>query len=244
MSDEQTKFLLGAYRANGGDAGDPAFAPALAELERDPQLRAWFERDQAFGKTVAGKLREVAPPAGLREAILAGARLGARLPWWRRPSVLALAAGLALLLAMVPLALRMIRPSSSKDLPEFALNFAGRGYIGLQEKNPDVEKLKSWLADRHAPLPAQIPWELAQLHGLGCRTVDFQGKNISLICFEQGHEYHLFVARREDFPTLAPSTEPRFQTRGGSWAAASWSDRDHHYVLVSDAGLDAIKRLL
>jgi hypothetical protein len=244
MNNEELKFILGACRPGGRDAADPAFAEALTQVGCDPQLRAWFERDQAFGAAVMGKLREVAPPGGLREAILVGARLGARAPWWRRPVTLALAASVALLLSLVPFGLRLARPAASASLPEFALNFAGRGFIGLQEKSPDVEKLKAWLANRHAPLPARIPPELAQLRGLGCRTVDFQGKNISVICFEQGHEYHLFVARRVDFPTLVASAEPRFQVGRRGWTAAAWSDAERHYVLVSDAGEAAIKQLL
>lgn len=244
MNDEQAKFLLGACRPGGREAADPAMAAAFEQMARDPKLRAWYDRDQAFGAAVTEKLLAVAPPAGLREAILAGAKLGRKLPWWRRPSMLAVAAGIALMLSFLPMATRFARPAGSGNLPEFAMNFAGRGYIGLQEKSPDVEKLKAWLAARQAPLPARIPTELAQLRGLGCRTVEFQGKNISMICFEQGHEFHLFVARREDFPRLDSSMDPHFATGRNGWAAASWSDWEHHYVLVSDAGLAAIKRLL
>jgi len=60
---------------------------------------------------------------------------------------------LAVMLSLAPLFWRVMRPATSKDLPEFAMNFAGRGFIGLQEKNTDVEKLKAWLATRNAPLP-------------------------------------------------------------------------------------------
>lgn len=243
MSDEQIKFLLGASRPGGRDAADPAVAEALAAVERDPKLRAWFEREQAFGGVVREKLREVAPPRELREAILAGARLGSRTPWWRRAGTLAVAAGVALLLSLAPVAWRLTRPAAANTLPEFALAFAGRGFIGLQEHNPDVAKLKAWLAERHAPLPAKIPAELAQLRGLGCRTVGYQGKNISVLCFERDREYHLFVARREDFPDLPVMAEPQFSSRRG-WGSATWSDARHHYVLVSDAGLPAVKRLL
>jgi hypothetical protein len=243
MNDEQIKFLLGACRPGGRDTADPALAEALKQAEGDSKLRAWFARDQEFTGAMTEKLRTVPAPTGLREAILAGARLGARVPWWRRRATLAIAAGVALLLSVGSFALRLARPGSSADLPEFAMNFAGRGFIGLQEQSADVEKLKSWLADRHAPLPAKIPTELAQLQSLGCRTVDFQGKEISVICFEQGREFHLFVARRSDFPTLMASAEPRFRARGG-WASAAWADDANYYVLVSDAGEPAVKRLL
>ncbi|MEO6569856.1 MAG: hypothetical protein ABIO94_13925, partial [Opitutaceae bacterium] len=196
MNDEQIKFVLGAARPGGRDTADPAFAEALRRVAEDPKLREWFEREQAFGAAISERVREVAPPAALRAAILAGGRLSVRAPWWRRPATLAMAAGLVVMITVVSAVVRLTRPASAADLPEFALKFAGRGYIGLREHSTDVEKLKLWLASRNAPLPAKIPTELAQLQGLGCRTVDFQGKNISLICFEQGHEFHLFIARR------------------------------------------------
>ena len=167
MNDEQIKFLLGACRPGNRDTADPALAEALEQARRDPKLLAWLERDQAFGAAVREKVQAVTPPANLREAILAGGRVSARTPWWRRRTTFAIAAGLALLLSVATLVPRMVRPGQSADLPEFALNFAGRGFIGLQELNPDVEKLKAWLATRDAPLPLRIPTELAQLRGLG-----------------------------------------------------------------------------
>jgi hypothetical protein len=243
MNNEEARFLLSAYRSNGRDAGDPVFAEALGQAERDPAVRDWLRKEQAVGGVIVEKLREVRPPAGLRESILAGARFGVKTPWWRRTAVLAAAAGIAVLLAVAPLAWRMFGPVSGDTLPEFAINFASSGYMGLKAKDNDVEKLKAWLAAQQAPLPARIPPELVQLGSLGCRTVVYEGRNVSLICFGHGREFHLFVARREDFPTAPPAGAPRFETHKG-WGAASWSDDRHYYVLVSAAGPDAIKQLL
>ena len=243
MNHEEAKFILSAYRRDGRDAADPVFVGALGQAERDPVLRQWLQREQALGGVIAGKLDEVRPPAGLRESILTGARFGVKTPWWRRTAVLAAAACLALLLTLAPPAWRMFGPVSGATLPEFAINFASSGYMGLKAKDNDVEKLKAWLAARSAPLPARIPPELAGLGSLGCRTVVYEGRNVSLICFGHGREFHLFVARREDFPMAPPAGAPQFETHRG-WGAASWSDDQHYYVLVSSAGTDAIRQLL
>ncbi|MDB6169002.1 MAG: hypothetical protein JWM88_1866, partial [Verrucomicrobia bacterium] len=74
MSNNEAKFTLGAYRPNGRDAGDAMFGEPLRQARTDPALGAWFERAQAHDAAMAAKLREIAPPAALREAILAGAR--------------------------------------------------------------------------------------------------------------------------------------------------------------------------
>ena len=71
---DQAKLLLSAYRPGGADATDPAFAEALAQAGRDPQLRAWLEESQRFDEAIAGKLRSVEVPANLRATILAGAK--------------------------------------------------------------------------------------------------------------------------------------------------------------------------
>ena len=76
MNNEQAKFVLGARRPGERDAGDPVFAEALKQAAGDPRLRAWHEREQAFDVALADRLRTAQPPAGLREAILAGARAG------------------------------------------------------------------------------------------------------------------------------------------------------------------------
>ena len=47
MTNQEAKFTLSAYRANGQDAGDPAFAEALAQAKQDPALGAWLARAQA-----------------------------------------------------------------------------------------------------------------------------------------------------------------------------------------------------
>ena len=90
MNNSEAKFILNAYRPGGRDADDATFGAALAQARNDPALGAWLVREQAHGAAVAAKLRVVAPPAGLREAILTGARRDApggsnRHGWrWRR----------------------------------------------------------------------------------------------------------------------------------------------------------------
>jgi hypothetical protein len=245
MSNDEAKFLLTAYRPGGHDANDPALASALAQAQRDPALRQWFEREQAHGAAVAAKLREIAPPAGLRAALLAGAQASQpatverRSP--RRFVWLGLAAAIAVLLSVA--AWWRFTPVPGNSFDEFALNFVDHGFR-LQKRSADVAALKSWLADQHRPLPETLPARFAQLRALGCRTVDFHGREVSLICFERGgKEFHVFVARRDELGE--PSSVAPLQIREkGHLVAAAWSDASNQYVVVSDAGKEALARLL
>jgi hypothetical protein len=257
MSNNEAKFILSAYRPGGRDANDPAMAQALAQAKSDPALGAWFAREQQHDAAVAAKLAEIAPPAGLREAILAGARMSDRegLPdtekgggptttkrvWWTQPGWLAAAAALAVLLSLA--AWRMT-PVRGESFAEFAVNFVDKGFR-LQKHGADVAELKTWLGEQHGPLPEALPAKFAELRALGCRTLSFKGQDVSLVCFERGgREFHVFVARR-DGTAGAAEAGPRFLDAGRTkLVAATWTDAKNRYVLVSDAEADVVKRLL
>ena len=245
MNNTEAKFILTAYRPGGRDAGDSAMAEALSQAKNDPALGAWFAREQAHGAAVATKLREVAPPAGLREAILAGGRASGRevttrRAWWARPGWLTMVAAAAVLLGFA--AWWRFAPVGGATFEEFAVNFVDHGFR-LQKHSADVAVLKTWLGEQHGPLPEALPAKFAELRALGCRTLDYRGRDVSLVCFERGgKEFHVFVARRTDAPGSA-DVAPRFLDRG-KFAAVTWTDANNRYVLVSDAGLDAVKRLL
>lgn len=250
MTNKEVKFLLQAYRSNRLDASDPALAEALARAQSDPELAAWLEHEQAHTGAVAAKVAEIQPPPGLRETILAGmhAEPAARPRGaaWRHSFWLGLAACFVVLLGLA--AWWRLTPVPGVTLEEYAVNFVDRGFL-LQERSPDVTRLKAWLEERGTPLPGRLPAEFARLRALGCRTLAFEGRDVSLICFERdGKEYHVFVARRADLPAngpAAPPLGPNLQLREHrGHVVTSWSDPENEYVLVSDGALEEVRRVL
>ena len=244
MTNDEAKFILQAYRPNGADAGDATFQAALAQAKQDAALGRWWESQQKFDREVARKLRAVEPPAELLSAILTGAvdsQAGVR-SWWRQPKWLAMAASVLLVFSVGLSSLWSPRARAADDLPVFAVDYVVGGFF-LSEHNSDVAALRAWLTKQHAPLPTELPAGFAQLRGLGCKTLDYRGKEVSLICFGTGKEYHLFVARREDFPLLPANTVPQYLVRKGH-SSAAWSDEKNHYVVVTDDSLKALKECL
>src|SRR5437867_4392387 len=75
MDNREAKFILGAYRPNGQDAGDPRFSEALEQVRRDPMLERWFNESIAFDRAITEKWRAIEVPPDLRENILAGVRV-------------------------------------------------------------------------------------------------------------------------------------------------------------------------
>ena len=244
MTNQEAKFTLGAYRAGGQDAGDPVFAEALEQAKHDPALGAWLAREQAHDAIVTAKLREVAPPAGLRAAILAGAQAGStRQAWWKQPVWLA-AAAVALLLAVAGTISWGERGSGAPATALAELVLANLNVAGHAGHETASGELKAWLEAPGKKLAASSGLDFAQMKAKGCRTLTIGGRELAELCFERnGLVFHLYSMPRTALPELTLGAKPTLVAQAGK-AAAVWSDDKLHYVLATGAGLDAIKQLL
>lgn len=241
MNNNGAKFLLRAYRPGGRDAATPAFAEALGQAQRDPALGAWFAREQAFDLVVAEKLRTIAPPPGLREAILAGVSVSQASRDARRwPVWLAVAASVAMLLGLATWRLKTAAPM--EPLTAFALHdarFEKHGGHGAA-----TSELEHVLENPATRLAAGLPVDFARLRTTGCRTLSFNGHEVVEVCFERGgSEFHIYVAQKADFPQLAAATAPRLARQDG-WSAEQWADARHVYVVATSADPAALRALL
>jgi hypothetical protein len=243
MNNNEAKFLLRAYRPGGRDADDPAFAGALAQARQDPALGAWFAREQAFDTVVAAQLGSIAPPPGLREAILTGASVSRAPHSTRRwPVWLALAASLALLLGAGAM-WRMRSAKQMDPLTAFILHDAQfgnhEGHHG--EAAGDLQRVLENPATR---LASGLPVDFAKLRTTGCRTLSFAGHDVLEVCFNRGgSEFHIYMVQRADFPQIASTTGPHMMKHDG-WSAMQWTDAQHAYVVASSADPEALKALL
>jgi hypothetical protein len=246
MSHDEAKFILAACRPDGRDRSDPAFAAALAAVERDPELRRWFEAQQAFDRTVAAKLARIAPPPGLRETILTGAKLSAPRPRlrWRQPAWLGLAA--ALVCGGFLAARWALRPAAF-DAP--ALAAAALGDLTAAHDRHEgfpvaLAAVQQHLAQVPLPLGRHLRLDRTELAARRCRTVTLAGREMFEVCFERdGAWFHLYVGRRDagSGPILDPHA---LLTARGELAATAWADAENIYALVTDAGAAALRRLI
>ncbi|HMD61924.1 MAG TPA: hypothetical protein VKG78_10845 [Opitutaceae bacterium] len=244
MSIEEAKFILSAYRPNGSDAGLPAFGDALRMAAGDPALGSWFARSRAYDAAVALKLRQVGPPAGLREAILAGARVsdshGARGPRWTWIGGLAAAAALAVVVFSMK---APARPGpGTAALAAFAIgDMANEKHGGRGEP---AGALVAQLEAKGAPMPGADQIDFEKLRDTGCRTLDFAGHEVIEVCFSRnGAMFHFYVTRRDGSQGVPAARGPSFIAEAAG-AAAVWSDSHFDYALASSAGVEAIRRLL
>ncbi len=255
MTNEEAKFMLQGYRPNGADADNEAFAQALAQAQRDPALREWFEREQAFDTVVAGKLRSIQPPPGLRESILAGKKMtpsqateSAR-PWWAQTWTIGLAAAAAIVMVFsVALTRPATEPSDNLVTMEPIIKLAMADLGGAHGPGPYASALGTigaWIMDANNRLHADsIPVDLDKLRAMGCRTVTVAGHEVFEICFErESGWYHLYIVDRENCDPVSLHRDPMFHEKG-DFVAASWACEKYAYLVAGGSDLATLRGLL
>ena len=248
MTNDEAKFLLRGYRANGSDADDPAFAEALAQATRDPGLRSWLEREQQFDMTIAAGLKSASAPVGLRESILAGTKLGserrARVSpgWWIGiAAVLAISVGSIAYLQFGKA--RATQVASINSLVNVAWDDLGGAHPPTKHADafPDVA---GWLESPATHMHDGLPLDFKHMIAEGCRAQRIAGSLFVEVCFNRnGTMFHIYMAPRRDFTNQGLDREPMFQQKG-HMATASWADDRFVYVLASANGADAIRAIL
>jgi hypothetical protein len=211
MTNERAKLLLSAYRHSGADAQDPFFHEALEQAARDPELASWFANQRSFDALIVEKLNSIQPPASLQSAILDGIHDGPSRN--RSPLAPLLAMAAVLVLSGMLLVVMFLRSGSdSHSLAQYqnaALAVLSGGAPRLDLVTPDFSRSQEYLLARAAPRAPEVPAALHQLQTAGCRTINWNGKMISLTCFRlpSGELLHLFVIDAKSFGQIAPRGE-------------------------------------
>jgi hypothetical protein len=247
MKNQEAKFILGAYRPDGRDASDPALAPALEQAEHDPELRAWFEQQRKFDTALTAKLQCIAPPPGLREAILTGARMSAtpaKRPWWNSPAWLAAAAALVLMAVVAATVRRSGARPTGAELATFALRDLADAHDQHTGHPAGLADVQAQLASAKLPLPSNLKLDLNELTKNHCRAITLGGRPVFEVCFQrEGTWYHVYVARRSDFAPGAFDPKALMNVQG-EYASTTWADANHVYALVTHAGAQALRRVI
>ena len=248
MDNEEAKFILRAARRDGRDQRDPLFAEALEQARRDPALALWFEKEQQFDAAIANKMRSLVVPAGLKAAILAGAKASqpAKRTYWH----FAPAAAIVFALCIIAGSLWLPGHGGARANPlvayqtEMAEFLSGK--FDLTFPSADLGEVRQWFGKNLDLRDYDVPPAIAaQLPTMGCVVIDWHGKKAGLICFRtaDGKMVHLIVLRRADMPDAPNSREPQFDERG-EWRTATWSAGDKIYLVASQVDAAALKTLL
>lgn len=240
MNQDEAKYILRAYRADGPDAHDPQFRAALELLKHDAELAEWFANEQALDRRIAKKISSFPVPPDLKSQLLAARKVIPLPVWWQRPAWRAIAAAIVLLFGIGAfLILSSAQPNFPKTPTSFAqyratmADFTGNDLWRLDLRTRDVKEIRQWLGQKNTGTALQLPASLDGQPGVGCRLLSWSGKTVSLVCFElDNHEVaHLLVIDQDAFQDAAPATPVFAQI--GKTTTLSWSQQGKAYVLVA-----------
>jgi hypothetical protein len=119
------------------------------------------------------------------------------------------------------------------------------GYPPLVLETKDLSQLTAFLARTDAPRLTEIPKKLRELEPIGCRTLQFHGENVALICFrrENGTTAHLFVMKSAGLGHLASRDTPTYAP-SGKWMTAAWAQDGKAYLVLVEGDLAQIKNIV
>jgi hypothetical protein len=245
VDNREAKFILNAYRPNGQDAGDPHFAEALKQAQRDPVLARWFSDSIAFDAAIAEKLCSTAVPGDLRENILAGVKVSRAPRWKKRQRRWAIAAAVILAAIVAPLAWHSMRPAHLAGWQSAALDVisslvSNQSRFDAESRNPN--DLIGWLRANHAPAGEKLPDNLDKLASMGCKTFLWHGKPVSLICFARpdGGLIHVVIVNASAASRRAIGPKPKL-IQQAHWATATWREGDLIYMLALEGSRDQLR---
>ncbi len=216
-TEREIKILLSGI-TNPELSDDLEIRQAWEQLCQDPELMRWFESQRDFDQRVKTALSDSAVPAGLEQEILeqtSFARLGkkssvpawlsARWTGWAAAAAILVFAGLFLFKDTVinnqdTVFLSKWSSMEKEDNFRDAMAvFVDDTLINLDFFSEDRDSIKQWLVGQGGSQLQSFPESVEDLSTLGCKTLRWKGKKVSLVCFHYDDKriLHLFVMDRK-----------------------------------------------
>jgi hypothetical protein len=257
---KEAKEILVLYRPNTPDAQDSLFGNARRTAEADPETRRWFENHCASHLALREKLSQIPVPPGLKEQILSERK--SRTPpspkplhpaFRRHRTVLAAAAAALLLLTLL---VWRFGTSAGTDQPGYRayrnrmISTATKAYAMNLTTN-DLDAVRAFLRNRRAPADYVLPPALQKAQAVGCAIVPWNGRPVSMICFDSGRplrpgeksDLWLFVTYNDDDGQPPLSKIPALEQT--DWViTADWTQDGNTYLLAAPGNESFLRKYL
>lgn len=236
MNREQAKQILLLYRSGQGSSEDPELREALAQAGQDPELGRWLEEHCRFQEAVRAGFREIAPPAGLRDTLLAAPKV-VQLPATRVRSgrwVTAAVAVAAMALLLGVLARVWPKAGPPDKFQDYQAMMVSRAILqyGMDFRTNNMSQLRQLIASKGAPSDYALTPALEKLPLTGGGTLQWRSNPVAMVCFDRGTNdmIFLFVMKTSAVKDPPPAT-PKI-TNVDIMITASWTKGDNTYVMA------------
>lgn len=237
---------LACARPSGQDDRDPLIAEALQQLNGSEEQQRLFKEQRQRDAAISAELQATPVPAALREQILSRMQQAANepkarqpAPWLRRAvrlggiaAVLALGSGIGLVGWSKYEHHQFQNEDRFRDAMAFYISDI---WFSLDYLSDDLRGIERWLDLAGATSMPQLTDSLTSRIPLGCKQVEWNGVQVSLICFFQDlpgdRIIHLFIAPRDQ---LSEATFAGIEQVMESYGLETkgWVTSEHVCVLV------------
>lgn len=251
MTNQEAKEILKLYRPGSADATDPAFTEALALCERDVELKNWFEHHCALFAALRAKFRQINVPEGLKEQIVAERRVHTTPVWQRAVLVVGALAAALLVTFQIQQHWRPSEPVKFADYCNFMESVALRGY-SMDNNSTSLDQIRTFLSQKQAVADYVLPADLEKnAKPVGCVATTWQGKNVSMICFQSGRplaanqqsDLWLFISDETIAKDSPKKNTPTYKNENGV-VTASWTVGNRTYVLAAQGDQQFLSRFV
>lgn len=237
MNRDEAKEILICYRHGTADAADPQVAEALAVAKADAELAGWLEMHCARQFVLSEKLRQIVPPAGLKEQIISehAAQQKATPFLQRELKPLPLLVGALVVLLVTGLCYKIFFRDDTLQLYRLQMaSTANHGYDMTLATN-DLQQIRNYLAENKAPADFELPPSLKKISLTGCTVTQWHEAKVALVCFRTsaastGNNLWLFVVDQSAVSHLPWSKKTTLANIEGI-ATASWTRGGKLYLL-------------
>ncbi|MEN9677771.1 MAG: hypothetical protein RIS76_3667 [Verrucomicrobiota bacterium] len=255
MDRELAKRILLTYRLGEAALPGSELAEALSLAEQDSELAVWLEDQLRRDRRIRSGLMTVAPPPGLRDAILRGRPQRN----WRVRSgplrVLALAAALAMAAGAgfvlmrrpsggeVAAGVGVANPAPAVSFREQMAALLAEGRYSLQAQSPSLAELRQAIRRKGGVDDAVVPGPLMALGGYGCQVLKWEGHHVTLLCFNSPQMGFVHLLVLDAPPEAGIGDQPALASVHG-WNTAIWQRGGRTYLLCAQGSDADLKSLL
>jgi hypothetical protein len=256
MNPTRAKRILALYRPGTADVRDPDFAEALRLVDADPELRRWFDAHCETYAAFQAKFKQIRPPEGLMEQILAERKIHTLGLARRRAVLVAALAAVAVLAGSISYWISAPpRPgveASGFSAYRLRMTSAARRSYAMALETDNLDRIRSFFEEREVPADYRLPAALRQnARATGCALLAWEGKPVAMICFKTGRplppgqssDIWVLVVDRGSMRDAPSGNLPALVEVNGA-ATASWTAGDKLYLVIVEGNEDLLRQYL
>jgi hypothetical protein len=242
MDSREAKLVLALYRPDATDPDDSRMAEALEQVNRDPELAEWFERQTAVNEAIRSRLKAIPVPADLKRRIIANHAARSRVIPFPKPVIVTLAA--AAMAALMFFVWQTFKSESTNNFEHFRDRMAGmiqRGYAPMEFLSTNQTAIRAFFQTKDVSTNYVLPAAIESLRGQGGAVMPWENHKVCMLCLTNssaGGELWVFITELANVPKApAPGLKTDFK-QVGNFMTASWTAGDKVY-LITAAGNEA-----